>query len=253
MQVKVILPMYNVEKWIATTYESLRSQSFTEYTAYFLDDCSSDRTVEKLRDLSSEDNRVQIISNLERRYSMGNLWINLDGIVEDEDLVVIIDGDDWFFDENVLSKIVNKFQEGYEFIHGQFLEYPKMVIVDERGYSDEVIRNNSFRTDRWRCSGIRAFKGALWRKIDKNQVMDGDSFYEFTADQAYTYPLLENSKGKIYRFEEPIHVYNRMNPINDDKVSRQRQIQAELKIRNISLEGLLDIMKNDNLKIRRLV
>ena len=81
MQVKVVLPMYNVEKWIATTYESLCNQTFTEYTAYFLDDCSNDRTVEKLRELSSGNDRVQIISNPERRYSMGNLWTNLERIV----------------------------------------------------------------------------------------------------------------------------------------------------------------------------
>lgn len=253
MQVKIILPMYNVEKWIKTTYESLINQTYTEYEAYFLDDCSEDKTVEKLEKLSSGDDRIHIISNSERRYSMGNLWSNLEQIVQEEDFIVVIDGDDWFFNENVLSKIVTKFEEGYEFIHGQFVEYPKMIIVDERNYSNDVIQNKSFRLDRWRCSGIRAFKGSLWKKTKIEQVLDGDSFYKITADLAYTYPLLENSNGKIYRFEEPILVYNRMNPINDDKVSRQNQFEAELRIRNISAEKWKEMMKYDNLKLTRII
>ena len=243
--------MYNVEKWISTTYGSLQKQTYTDFQAYFLDDCSTDKTIEKIKLLSKDDSRINIVCNIERRFSMGNLWINLKNIVNENDFIVIIDGDDWFYNKHVLEKIVSKAREGYDFIHGQFMEYPKMIIVDEGSYSEDVIKNKSYRKDRWRCSGIRAFKGSLWNKIAIDQVTENDTFYEFTADQAYTYPLLENSEGKIYRFEEPIHVYNRMNPINDDKVSRKKQFETELKIRNITAKEMAEIMRNDNLKLSR--
>lgn len=253
MPVKVILPMYNVERWIEATFNSLRDQDYEDFKAIFLDDCSSDNTVEKLKKLIEGDERFSINENLTRLYSMGNLWNNVPKFISDDDYVVVIDGDDWFFDASVLGKIVSKLEEGYNFVHGQFVEIPEMLLVDERNYTEETITNNSFRRDRWRCTGIRAFKGRMWKNIKKEDVCTAGEFHRFAADLAYTFPLLEGSEGKIYRFEEPIHVYNKMNPLNDDKLSRQKQIEAELKIRGISLDHLADIMKSDNLKLKKLI
>lgn len=253
MPVKVLLPMYNVERWVETTFKSLQDQDYKHFEAVFLDDCSSDSTVEKLRTLIGGDERFSINENPIRLYSMGNLWNNVSKFISDEDFVVIIDGDDWFFNSSVLGKIVSKFEEGYNFIHGQFIEVPKMLLVDERSYSEDIITNKSFRRDRWRCTGIRAFRGKLWKNIGLEDVSTNGKFYQFAADLAYTFPLLESSEGKIYRFDEPIHIYNKMNPLNDDKLSRQKQIEAELKIRNISLNHLAEIMKNDNLRLRKII
>ena len=253
MQIKIFLPLYNVERWIETTFNSLKSQTFQDYKAFFLDDCSNDKTSQKIKNLICEDQRFTLVTNQERLYSIGNLWHNVSKRIDDDDYIIILDGDDWFFNNLVLEKIYNKAKEGFLFIHGQFIEFPKMLLVDERGYSDVVKKEKAFRQDRWRCSGIRAFKGSLWKKIKLEDITDNGEFYRFTADQAYTFPLLESASELIYRFDEPIHVYNKANPINDDKVSREMQLKTELKIRNMSYQQYINMMKGDNLILRKML
>lgn len=251
MQIKIILPLYNVEKWINLTFNSVKKQTYTNYKAIFLNDLSNDSTLEKLETLTKDDDRFIIHTNENRLFSMGNLWYNIPKVTSSDDYIVILDGDDWFSNETVLEEIVSKFKDGYKFIHGQYLEYPKMLLVDEGKYEQETIKNCSYRRDRWRCSGLRAFNRKLWDSININDVTREESFYKFAADLAYTFPMLENSNGKIYRFNKPIHIYNKSNPLNDDKISRQEQLLTELKIRNITYDEYITMMQKDNLILRQ--
>ncbi|MBR1578993.1 MAG: glycosyltransferase [Selenomonadaceae bacterium] len=44
--ISVIIPMYNAEKYIAQTLDSLRAQTFQNFEVIVVDDCSTDRSVE---------------------------------------------------------------------------------------------------------------------------------------------------------------------------------------------------------------
>ena len=52
-KVSVIMPMYNVEKVMARSVQSLFSQTLRDFEAVFVDDCSSDNTGEELRRIIS--------------------------------------------------------------------------------------------------------------------------------------------------------------------------------------------------------
>ena len=40
----IIVPFYNVEKWIKTTIQSIKNQTYQNFEVYFSDDCSSDNS-----------------------------------------------------------------------------------------------------------------------------------------------------------------------------------------------------------------
>ena len=46
--VSVIVPMYNAENFIKPALESLLTQTFTDFEVILIDDCSTDRTLDKL-------------------------------------------------------------------------------------------------------------------------------------------------------------------------------------------------------------
>jgi len=255
MKTKIILPFYNVEKWIKTTFNSIISQTYKNFEVYFLDDCSTDNSFKILSKLTANLDNINIISNKTRIGSVANLWKNMPLISQDlNDVIIIIDGDDWFFDSHVVKKVVDKHLEGWEFTHSKFVEYPNMLVVDEGGYSIEVKEKCSFRQDNWRCSGLRTFRRRLWNNIELKDIQNSEEeFYMYAGDQAYTYPLLEAAGDKIYRFNEIFHVYNRQNPINDDKVSRESQIRDEIKIRKINIKKYNFIIKNNNIKFEKLL
>lgn len=57
----IVLPVYNAEKYLPTTIESILSQTFSDFTLVAVDDCSTDRSLEILH--SFQDERMQIIEN----------------------------------------------------------------------------------------------------------------------------------------------------------------------------------------------
>ncbi len=60
--VSVIIPVYNVEKYLAQSLECIVSQFMSDIEIICVDDGSTDRSPEILRDFSNRDDRVRIIT-----------------------------------------------------------------------------------------------------------------------------------------------------------------------------------------------
>jgi len=104
--------------------------------------------------------------------------------------------------------------------------------VEPSEYPKEVVKTNSFRKDQWRASHLRTFKYKLWKNLDKNDLKDGNKYYEMTYDQAIMLPLLEMASERSKYIPEVLYVYNTENPLNVDKIKAQRQSELAQTIRN---------------------
>ncbi|MDD9821652.1 MAG: glycosyltransferase [Gammaproteobacteria bacterium] len=60
MQISVILPVYNAERWVAESVQSILDQTFTDFELLVVDDASTDGTAAVLRGLN--DPRLRLIS-----------------------------------------------------------------------------------------------------------------------------------------------------------------------------------------------
>ncbi len=58
--ISVIIPAYNVEKYIVRTVNSLKNQSFSSWEALIIDDGSTDKTFDILIEITSNDNRFKV-------------------------------------------------------------------------------------------------------------------------------------------------------------------------------------------------
>ena len=58
--VSIITPSFNCEKFIANTILSVQNQSYLNWEMIIVDDCSSDKTVSIIKEISSQDNRIQL-------------------------------------------------------------------------------------------------------------------------------------------------------------------------------------------------
>lgn len=61
--ISVILPVYNVEQYIADCIESLKRQEFRDLEFIFVDDCSTDGSMAFVERFAREDPRVRILRN----------------------------------------------------------------------------------------------------------------------------------------------------------------------------------------------
>ena len=232
---KIVVPSYNCEEWIEKTINSIKGQAYTNYECVVIDDISTDGTWEKLREITDSDDRFRIIKNTEKKFALRNIH---DAILETNpnngDVIILLDGDDWFSTENSLHQLNHYYQDSNCFMtFGSFARHPDGNLGPESSeYPKEVIEDSSFRKDQWRASHLKTFKMFLWNKLNKEDLKDEDgNFYESCYDQAIMLPLLEMSQERIKYIPEVLCVYNVGNPNAVNKLKIQKQFQTMQEIR----------------------
>ncbi|EAK9857686.1 glycosyltransferase family 2 protein [Campylobacter lari] len=92
-QISIILPTYNVEKYIARALESCVNQTFKDIEIIVVDDCGSDKSIDIAKKYASKDNRIKIIYNKE---NLGLLKARYEGVkVANSSYVMFLDPDDY--------------------------------------------------------------------------------------------------------------------------------------------------------------
>ena len=69
---KIIVPLYNVERWIKLCLRSIKSQTHKNFECIIIDDISTDNSVEIIRKEIENDNRFKLIVNTEKKYALKN-------------------------------------------------------------------------------------------------------------------------------------------------------------------------------------
>jgi hypothetical protein len=233
-KINLIVPFYNAESWIQKCIKSIMRQSYVNFNCYLIDDRSTDNTVQKIQDLICEDERFNLTINDQKMYALGNIVLKLNEVSHDEDVNIILDGDDWLPSKNILSFINKTYSETDCYMtYGSYVYYPTgRKGIEPSRYPDEIVSHNRFREDKWRASHLRTFKGKLFKKIKDSDLRNKNGEYYKTAyDQALMLPLLELSGDRHVFLEKIMHVYNRSNPLNVDKTKQKLQYQTALEIR----------------------
>ena len=66
---KIIVPFYNVEKWIKICIRSVKVQNYKDFQCILIDDMSTDKTAEIVREEIDTDPRFTFIENTEKAYA----------------------------------------------------------------------------------------------------------------------------------------------------------------------------------------
>ena len=234
-RINIIVPFYNASPWIDKCIDSIKRQAYENYKCFLIDDMSTDNTVEIIEDLIGDNDKFVLTKNTSKCYALKNI---VDTIVNnefgDDEINILLDGDDWFSSINCLSYLSQKYDiEDCVVTYGNYVYYPSgQMGVEPSKYPEEVIDNNSFRDDTWRASHLRTFKTSVFRHLDLDDLRNKDGkFYKTAYDQALMLPLLEIAGTKSYFIDKIMHVYNRANPLNVDKTKQMLQYQTAQTIR----------------------
>ena len=103
MKVSVITPMYNCEKFISETIESVLNQTYTNWEMIIIDDCSTDKSKQIVKQYIERDKRIRLIALNE---NSGAAVARNKGIeVSSGRFIAFLDGDD-LWEPNKLEKNV---------------------------------------------------------------------------------------------------------------------------------------------------
>jgi len=146
-----------------------------------------------------------------------------------DDVIVVLDGDDWFIDDTALDTIAATYAR-----HDCWMTYGSWISNDPehhgmpRGmwpaYAAETV---NFRGAEWRHTAVRTWKKWLWDLIDDRDFRDdaGD-YFRVTEDQACMLPMLEMSgTARARHIPDVLMVYNRLTPHACGKIRREEMLR----------------------------
>lgn len=229
----IVTTLYNAEEYIERCIGSLMGQKYRDFKCYITDDISTDKSVEKVKNMINGDDRFILIQNKEKLYQPGNYdqVIRNNKDIDNNEIIVEVDGDDWLPDSKTLSRIADVYSDENVWVANGSFKYS----TGAPGFASEQIISDNLRKSRFTASHIRTWRAFLWRKIKQEDLKDENGIYwKVTGDLAFMYPMLEMAGQEHYKFMTDVnYIYNEQNPLNDHKVDLTLVNDIAIKIRNM--------------------
>jgi len=220
------------ENYIEKCLESIISQDRDDWVASVVLDRVGDKTVKKAYAYAGDKIRIHV--NDKRMLACHNRKLAIDLIdMDDEDIIVIIDGDDWFSCDHVLSFLYEQYNGTNTLLtHGSFISHPyRGKEKKNKKYDAKDFKN--LRKNTWHCSHLLTMKYKLWKHVEDESLRDKNgNYYDMASDLALMIPALEMAGLERVKFiPEILLVYNRESAYSDSKVNRKNQIAMANEIR----------------------
>lgn len=231
----IVVSCRNVATDIPAMLNSLLSQRFQHFECLIYDDASSDHTLSVIQNTVGEDKRFRVISGTIQVWAAVGRWLCLQQIHQaaKNSIVVLLDGDDWLYSDDVLEFLMNEyFHSPYLSGHGNFMSSTGEHCDWSKDYPEEIKVQAKYRDYAWIATHLRWFRLGLMEYIPYSVLLDanGDPF-KISTDFALFLPILELSGVYTVYTAKTLYVYNRRNGGVDDPERRKAQRQAELEIR----------------------
>lgn len=219
-QLKVIVPSFNCPEYLIKNLASIESQTRQPDAVCVVDDASTlPRQREIILDYCERNGWLHRFHD----QNYGALYSLVHGIRDfqcgDDDIIVIVDGDDWLAHDQVLAKIDEVYQANDIYLTwGQCEKYPEgqVPIKYASNIPERVIQEKLFREIPFVFRQLRTFKYLLWRHIKDQDLRDEDGeYFRILSDKATLFPMLEMAGKKIKYMKETLYIYNLENPLND--------------------------------------
>ena len=144
--VSIIIPVFNAEKFLRDTISTIKSQTYTNWEAIFVDDCSTDNGTKIIK--SEEDPRIKLIS---KKVNSGSAKTRNVGISKAKGkYICFLDADDSWKPEKLEKQIVFMKKTdaafsftGYEFADENCKPNGKKVFVPEKMNYGQALKNTT--------------------------------------------------------------------------------------------------------------
>lgn len=214
-KVSVVVPIYNVEKYIKKCMDSLVNQTLQEIQIIFVNDGSTDESgniakeyaskyPNKIIYLEKENGGLSDARNFGMRYAEG-------------EYIAFLDSDD-YVENTMYEEMYNKaLQENSDYVECDFLwEYPDKTKKDKR---------NSYNNKKEMLTNVRV---VAWNKLIKREILEKNNIsfpkelrYE---DIEFTYKLIPYLNKVSYVDKEFVHYVQRNNSIANVQNERTAEV-----------------------------
>lgn len=239
-RIVVITPFYNAENYISKCIESVAAQDYDNYIHVLINDLSTDDTYDiarkKIDSLPSElQDRFIMIHNTENRGAVRNQIESIRIYAGDDDIVILLDGDDWLAYRNDIFTYINTLHhDGADFTYGSCWSLADNIPLISQEYPKAIRENKTFRDHKFNWgmpyTHLRTFRGSLLKYESNDPFTDETGqWYKAGGDNSVFYTAIENASNVVC-VQEILYIYNDLNPLNDYKVNDEEQTRTAQQI-----------------------
>ena len=203
--VSILVPIYNVSRYLRECVGSLTRQTFTDLQIVLINDGSSDDSWEILQKLAQQDQRLEI-------YSQPNCGVaaTRNRLLEKArgEFVLFVDSDDWIEQDTVEILMQEQKKEDYDIVMYQL---SKHKTDDCRYTKEEAIKKFLEHT---------TFRGSLCDKLIKRDLFEGlriDETVSYGEDALLVWQVLQRIDKMLFIGQSFYHYR-----VNKNSLSRQR-------------------------------
>jgi teichuronic acid biosynthesis glycosyltransferase TuaG len=235
MKFTFVTSFYNTEKYIQDLYDSLLSQTYTNWEWIVTDDFSDDNTKEKLLDICSKDRKVKYVEQSKKK----EMFYNPHWFCKDSEIIVELGSDD------ILSP---KALEVYLYY---FNKFPDVVmiscransILDNGGWNNFEVRDFK-KCKNLLCGNILYLKA--WRNIIKDVDYNPGDWMEFYYNDLVFNTHLEEH-GKVLILPRALYKY-RYTPKSISRKLYTMENLEKLMIENKNIVSMVEERRTDEIE-----
>ena len=205
--ISVIVPVYNVKKYLKKCVDSILSQTYSEFELILVDDGSKDGSGELCDDLQKLDDRIRVIHQENAGLSVAR---NTGTKAAKGDYIAYIDSDDWVM-PNYLEELYQNLMEyqaqvsvcGYQVV-GEYAE----VITDDKNKEHVVSHYTGREATEQIVRYHKRFMITAWGKLYHKSVLDLLYYPDGRAheDEFVTYKVFYESE-KVAVSTKALYMY----------------------------------------------
>lgn len=171
-KVSIIIPIYNVLKYIDVCINSAINQTYTNIEIILVDDGSPDGCGEKCDEWRKKDNRIKVIHKVNGGLSSAR---NAGLDVATGEYVLFLDGDDYIKD-SLLEEVIPYMEDGYDMVSFNYYKLYGDGKITPSSYCNLAEYCNDTREKRYHFFVSKLLRYKLgyeaWARVFKKEIID---------------------------------------------------------------------------------
>jgi glycosyltransferase involved in cell wall biosynthesis len=212
-----ITASYNNSHRYKENIDSMLKQEYpaAAFRLIYIDDCSTDDTGHLVENYLKHNHKIKatLLKNKRRRGQLANIY-DATHTCQDNEIIVIVDGDDKLAHKDVLNYLNSFYKDPQVWLtYGQFLYDCKGNICHgKRGpaqpFPEHIIRKGNFRAHPgFVLSHLRTYYAWLFKQIALRDLLYESYFYSYATDVAAMYPMTEMAGNKFKYLNKVLYSY----------------------------------------------
>ena len=237
-----IIASYNNEKNIFKNISSIVNQTYKKWRIIYVNDASTDNTDMVFKRLIKQygiENKVKYIvndRNMKQSYSKYHAY----QMTKDNEIVCILDGDDWLATNDALMILNRYYNNGYKIVTSNYniIENGRKKGVSTQKYTTNIIKNKHYKyNSNYAFCHLKTGYSILFKNIPEDNLKYKGKWLDCCTDIAEMFSVIDLCDSKeIIQIPEILYNYNKDNSILYDNsyynIDNEEKIEYRFNIIN---------------------